>query len=195
MKALLVSIQPKWLKMILTGKKEFEFRNWKVPVGTVLYFYESKGKKLRERELVNGMFHHFDVFEGLGKVIAKAVVKEVYDLNKNEDYATWICKNEAKLDVPNFTGYIRQHYAIELDKVQAIEPKDVTEFVSWSKLESYKINNPKKDIDVINGRFYWTWKPEFDGDYCDMFSSDECYLTRPPQSRTWIYIEPYGEEK
>jgi hypothetical protein len=148
MKALMVAIQPKWLKMILDGKKKFEFRNWKnadenVLVGTVLYFYESKGKKKQHTSWYQtpsgGLVGSTEItYEGRGKVVAKAVVKRVYDLNKNEDYADWICRNETKLDVPNFTGYIRQHYAIELDQVEAIEPKDVTEFYSQRRLEKVR---------------------------------------------------------
>jgi hypothetical protein len=200
MKAMLVAIQPKWLKMILDGDKKFLFRNWKVPVGTVLYFYESKGKKRSidvweqypyyycyRDDNGQGMLLDY-IREGRGKVVAKAVVKEVWD----EDDIS--CALFEEQDLPNYfakCGYTDQKYALELDQVQAIEPKDITEFVSWSKLDKARKERNKKE-DIQTALKYGDWQMEYDttDKFVDYYGTPkECKLTKPPQSRTWIYVK------
>src|SRR6056297_2039525 len=83
-KALMVSIQSKWLNMILNGKKTFEFRNWKVEKGTVIYFYCTKAKPYLTRmdsfrDCSKYMLFANEVDTTLnGKVVAKSVVKKVW---------------------------------------------------------------------------------------------------------------------
>ena len=191
MKAMLVAIQPKWLKMILDGEKKFEFRNWKVPVGTVIYFYESLGVKR----------------EGRGKVVAKAVVEDVlftdgyncdsengddvifYDKPYSHKKQIWL-----KLDKAKSIGFNvddNQKYALELSQVEEIEPKEVTEFVSWNKLDKKrKKRNNQEDIRLA--LHYGDWQMEFDtvSKYVDYHGvSKGCYVKQPPQSRTWVYVE------
>lgn len=183
MKALMVAIQPKWLKMILDGTKKFEFRNWEkadenIPVGTVLYFYESQGKrKSRENwedypEYIGydcyhptDLYHKY-VFEGRQQVVAKAVVKsneQVFWNNVLDRCYTQhlsyieILKNlNMEEDTLHKMATGKELYAIELSQVEEIEPKDVTEFVSWSKSNIAMCDVP---------------------------------LRKPPQSRTWIYVK------
>lgn len=193
MKALLVAIQPKWLKMILDGKKLFEFRNWKVPVGTVLYFYCTKPKpyliKTQEYGISLVDIKIFLDKELLnGNVVAKAVVSGVYEqsdrvcfdsgcykddrntmqtplINIDDRMNPSIAKYEYVTEMEKI-GYDYDNpsnYALELSQVEEIEPKDVTEFVSWKRYSQH-----------------WSAK---------LAHNDFARLTRPPQSRTWVYVK------
>jgi hypothetical protein len=200
MKALLVAIQPKWLKMILEGEKKFEFRSWKVPVGTVIYFYCTKAKPYLWYE-----WRYADMPEQLrvsnrtlndiglckenllnGKVVAKAVVKNVYEIGVADrpfydkkttrswsELETFTKEEQEKMGIPFETGffswrpisvneltpygYTDQRYAIKLSQVEEIEPMDITEFSN----RKYCGNTPTA------------------------FTKN---LTKPPQSRTWVFI-------
>ena len=188
MKALMVAIQPKWLKMILNGTKKFEFRNWKVPVGTVIYFYESKGKKLYNYGIDysdNTPSKQGEIYEGTGKVVAKAVVRQVRDdfqkVYRNEEYQNKYIDGLTEL------GYSNQQYALELSQVEEIEPKDVTEFVSWSKLTKRVGKSKQAVLKLENNEF------DLDRFHYDIMNygtlRGRCKLIHPPQSRTWIYVK------
>ena len=192
MKAMLVAIQPKWLRMILEGKKKFEFRNWKVPVGTVLYFYCTKVKPY----LSSICTHHTvievddkDFGELNGKVVAKAVVKDVDTVVQENLYDSYYYSKEkvqrlGTCDDFVRQGYTDQTYALELDQVEEIEPKDVTEFVSWNKFSDY-YNTTTRGYLLEKATFEEVKR------YLDKKSIlyKPIHLTKPPQSRTWIYTK------
>jgi len=219
MKALMVAIQPKWLKMILNGEKKFEFRNWKVPVGTVIYFYCTKAKPIiydGYKEYIG----HGDFKENCwtlnGKVVAKAVVKDVYEigianrpfydkekLRSWSKYETFTKEQQENMGIPfsegfhswmpisvdelTPLGYTNQTNALELSQVEEIEPKDVTEFVSWSKLTKRVGKSKQAVLKLENNEF------DLDRFHYDIMNygtlRGRCKLIHPPQSRTWIYVE------
>lgn len=106
-KAVMLPVQPKWVEMIKSGEKEYEFRNYPLEVGMKVYIYESKGKFLGYqlfnddgvygdimslRQLQNqfeythwyreeGVECFTKVYEGSGMVVAEAVVEECYELD------------------------------------------------------------------------------------------------------------------
>jgi len=204
-KALVVGIRSKWLEMILNGKKTFEFRNWKVPVGTVIYFYCTKAIPylINDNQRWNGdeivysdnftLAHNFYSLSDLrnvdvkifnGQVVAKAVVKEVYEIEKWGDFASnsihekyyWNKKgfefgeiwethyldlsNDEAIDkhLKNI-GYTDQRYALELTDIEAIEPREITTFKKWNKGDK--------------------WHPDMNW----------IRLTHAPQSRVWVLEE------
>ena len=145
---MLVAIQPKWLKKILDGKKKFEFRNWKVPVGTVLYFYCTKPKPylIKTQEygisLVNiKIFRDKELLNG--SVVAKAVVTGVYEYDQSTKnfmiYTDWNSVIQTSFKKDNDIGCSSQKYALQLSQVEEIDPKDITEFVGCSRVENYKM--------------------------------------------------------
>ena len=198
MKALLVAIQPKWLKKILDGEKKFEFRNWKVPVGTVLYFYCTKAKPYLWYEQ-----HYTDMPEFLhsgsetlnyigitendvlnGKVVAKAVVKDVYEYDQSTKnyiiYTDWNNINQKSFKKDNDIGYSSKKYALQLSQVEEIDPKDITEFVGCSRVENYKMKYYKlNEIPPVCDN---------NGKNCKWHKETSLHITTPPQSRTWVYI-------
>lgn len=182
MKALMVAIQPKPLKMILDGISKFVFPNWKVPVGTVIYFYCTKAKPhlWYEHLYCDTPVMLYDSMKSLndigitqddllnGKVVAKAVVKQVSGWEKENAFRVITDKGypvRFRIDDWTWIGFDEKNpseYALELSQVEEIEPKDVTEFVSWSK--------------------------------SDLVGAD-IYVTHPPQSRTWIYVKESEDDE
>ncbi|WBK39993.1 hypothetical protein [PinkBerry-associated phage LS06-2018-MD08] len=94
-KAIMLSVQPKWLSMILDGTKEYEFRGNNVKNfvdGMKIYFYESLGKKSAtiENIKINGYTRNeFDktiIYQGSGKVVGEAVIEDIYEPSYNEKW-------------------------------------------------------------------------------------------------------------
>ena len=201
MKCLLVSVKPKDIKQILDETKRFLFANWKVPVGTVVYFYCSQKESLYwsfefEKHFIDdtpsygitGTSNNVKLLSG--KVVAKAIVEDIWTLgNYNEKLQSVIGKRKyikhcsgKTFHKPKEIGYDYQDQAIELSKIEAIEPKDVTEFVSWKRYKSYEKELCEKymldeyDSFIVNSM-------ETMIDYENAFR-----LVKPPQSRTWVYV-------
>jgi len=183
-KALMVSIRSKWLEMILNGKKTFEFRNWKVDKGTVIYFYCTKAKPILYdgyKEYIGHNDFKEDSCPLNGKVVAKAVVKEVYDLTNNEDSFNWITNNGKYtiekdmigVDDAVKMGYTDQRYALELTDIEAIEPRELTSFIGYKKANRVK---------HIAESFEELIKRE------DKLSTN-IRITHAPQSRVWVLEE------
>jgi len=154
-KALVVAIRSKWLEMILNGKKTFEFRNWKVEKGTVIYFYCTKAKPYLHYRPTENCDTHYVLWDKPseehtllnGKVVAKAVVKEVYEYYEsypdNQPYAPNeisfrdIGKQVGVMNIESeyahSQGYTNQRYALELTDIEAIEPREIESFYSYNK--------------------------------------------------------------
>lgn len=239
MKSMIVAIQPKWLKLILDGTKKFEFRNWKVPVGTVIYFYCSKGKPILYHTdggyadnvgTIGGGVYEIDGVVTLddidkmdyllnGKVVAKAVVKDILDLQtKNSEgkkiglskflprvafksFATdesllqYLVRTGCDLTLNDNNKITAFHdkYALELEKVQEIEPRDITEFVSWNKLE--KAYDDRVKWCYQQGLFPPMTREQWmaQANCIDEETLEQCKLKVAPQSRVWIYEEENNE--
>jgi len=163
-KALMVSIRSEWLEMILNGKKTFEFRDWKVEKGTVIYFYCTKAKPILYdgyKEYIGHNDFKEDSWQLNGKVVAKAVVDEVYEPYK--DYIYNACGQ----------GYTDQRYALELTNIEAIEPRELTSFIGYKKANRVK---------HIAESFEELIKRE------DKLSTN-IRITHAPQSRVWVLEE------
>ena len=183
----MVAIQSKWLEMILNGKKTFEFRNWKVDKGTVIYFYCTKADPILYdgyKEYIGHNDFKEDCWQLNGQVVAKAVVKEIYEIEKWGDFASnsihekyyWNKKgfefgeiwethyldlsNDEAIDkhLKNI-GYTNQCYALELTDIEAIKPREITTFKKWNKDDK--------------------WHPDMNW----------IRLTHAPQSRVWVLEE------
>jgi len=114
-KAIFLPIQPKWMRMILSDKKQYEFRGSNVKnfeIGMKVYLYESFGKKIKcvknyekcskcewclkgsnytctieeKDDLHGGRLGYAYKQEGIGKVVGECVIEEVYEVNFNESY-------------------------------------------------------------------------------------------------------------
>lgn len=190
MKAVIISIQPKWCELIVNGGKTIEVRKTKpkIDVPFKCYIYETKGYKLitigsynkrREGEVVR--------VKGIGKVIGEFVCDNIdivpkhrhCDCNPFDSTADCeICKPRKELcnksclfgqEIIDYLGYDAIGYAWHIsDLVIYDKPKELSEFVK-AKIICYG----HEVIDCYGCSALKTCK-------------NRC-LQRPPQS--WQYVE------
>lgn len=180
MKAVLISIQPKWCELIASGKKTVEVRKTKPKIETPFkcYIYETQGRT--ETPFVDEDGHV--IFKGRGQVIGEFVCKaieEVYQCNSGwvQSYAR-LSRDEFfdYLGIPRRThlGYDKKAYGWCIsDLVIYDKPKDLSEFKPYNRTE---------DDCKFSNLGYAIPKCE---------DCHECYVKRPPQS--WCYVEERNE--
>lgn len=180
MKAVLISIQPKWCELIASGKKTVEVRKTKPKLETPFkaYIYETKDKKFENIGVhwENGR----DFIHNGGKVIGEFVcrrIEELYQCNSGWVQA-YACLSRDKffdyLGIPRKThlGYDKKAYGwLISDLVIYDKPKELREFRTPCKMTE-------------DSCYFCDYAVHgMDGDLIDCDTS----LTRPPQS--WCYVE------
>jgi len=163
-KALMVAIRSNWLEMILNGKKKYEFRDWKVDKGTVIYFYCTKAKP----EIYKDEIWKTNLLNG--KVVARGVVKRAYEIERVIRYGKYLSFINQ--------GYTKQRYAIELEQVEAIEPREITSFVSYKKAD--RVKHIAESFEELIDR--------------ENRLSTNIRLIHAPQSRVWVLEEETNEK-
>lgn len=166
MKAVLMSIQPKWCELIASGEKTVEVRKTKpkLEVPFKVYIYETKDKRF---ENIGYCWEKGKAFvHATGKVIGEFVCHEIEDYSKFEyDYYALLrhialfagTKDYFFLD--KYLGGAKGCYAWHItDLVIYDKPRGLREFKRW--------------VDRSRGQKY---------------HEDMLYLQRPPQS--WCYVE------
>ena len=183
MKAVMISIQPKWVEKIARGQKTIEVRKsapQEVPFKC--YIYETQGRTETPWVDEDGHF----IYKGRGQVIGEFVCDKITDIsvvvkNCNENYnhvyhndeckgscLTWKELQEYGKDKPLYGWHISDLKIYD-------KPRELSEFsrtCSYSGLcFSCKRTSFKKDGNLL----------------CNT------KITRPPQS--WMYVEDLGEEE
>ena len=172
-KAILISIQPKWVKKILNGEKTLEIRKTmpKCDLPIDVYIYCTKGNGIKD---FITMYKHdlsTDEIGGCyinGTIIAKFTLKEIRDVYaihfpngyhyRATDLTTDQLEQKSCLSQLDLDFYLRKHkgYAWCIEDLEIFDkPKELCEFATLTK--SYKYHR------VYN------------------------YLTCPPQS--WCFVE------
>ena len=172
MKAVMMSIQPKWCELISSGKKTVEFRKTKPKIAPPfkVSIYCTKGKPTFTQSAFCD-----DVSNG--KVVGEFVCDKIYDITPHFDTPTfpnqYICgwdygKEFDCLSFEELTSYLngKKGYGWHIsDLVIYDEPRDLWRFC--------------KPCDP---------HPECDCEYCITHGrSKSLQITRPPQS--WCYVE------
>ena len=201
MKAVLMSIQPKWCELIASGKKTVEVRKTKpkldVPFKVYIYCTKDntdlvpsriwwKADKTGFQHILNGM------------VIGEFVCDTVYDILHKHEAETgadwWDCGYKAKedgLSVEELEAYLTKGYGYGWHISNLViydEPRGLGEFIVPSKIGC--CNEGK-----CRGCQYFDRGNGFNvEDDCNAkFSTDEYKpLRRPPQS--WCYVEEVRDE-
>lgn len=212
MKSVLISIQPKWCELIISGKKNAEVRKSapKLEPPFKVYIYCSKGKDLlldiiRDGDDIMGHVYRGKPvfikkpessfrFGNSGKVIAEfTYYREIPFLMKDGEplvlqsisgLRTCLTKEEAAKYIGNKKGYIWQIYGLKVyDK-----PKELSEFVVYG------------DCDCLNCK-RCAWLDKGNGfnveDDCNLAYQNTQRkeplkpLFRPPQS--WCYVEELND--
>ena len=195
MKAVLISIQPKWVEKIANGEKTIEVRKTKPKLETPfkVYIYCTKGKPtiFESDGLVNGDIPYFYNGYVMGEFVCDRIdefhewelspSKRFYeeekarlDLFLKESCLTYEEVCEYRKNLPS----IKPLYGWHISDLKIYDkPKELSEFRTPCKMGNY----PCCGICdyAVHG---------MDGDLIDCDTS----LTRPPQS--WCYVEPLKEK-
>lgn len=193
MKAILLSVQPKWLKMILNGEKTIEIRKTipKCELPIDVYIYETLGtiKKYCDENSwgINNPKYFLNYYtednkvvvsEGMGQVVAK------FSLNKYTFVPNW------EIDLFEYFLIHNKHTKIS----HCLELKDVYSYADGKDLYYWHI----EDLQIFDkpmelGEFYKVgYMPNAEIEFRDRpdiwLNQGEYYrITKPPQS--WQYVE------
>ena len=165
MKAVLISIQPKWCELIASGRKTIEVRKTRPKIETPFkcYIYmTSKGNKpIKEIETPNGFAYVEVDYKMAGKVIGEFVCDEMIEDKRGENTDVFSKFALLSLDEQKKYGANKPLYGWHISDLKIYEkPKELGEF----------------------GNYKTEWIQWYHSD-------DKVFypLTRPPQS--WCYVE------
>ncbi len=168
MKAVLISIQPKWVEKIASSEKTIEVRKSvpKLERPFKVYIYETKGKQI---EHVDGC----DItYYGRGKVIGEFVCRGMMDGGSH------LLPKQSCLTIDEILDYAKgkRVYGWRIADLKIYDkPKELSEFYSIAK----------NGGDCCVGCIYHE-TPNYEMPCVKCFG-DRKYLIRPPQS--WCYVE------
>lgn len=180
-KAVLLSIQPKWCELIASGEKTVEVRKTKPKLETPFkcYIYETKDKQFEHIGVVGYRTDgtRYDFLHGTGKVIGEFICDKVIDIhcrdlteNFRRLVSDIIAPSRLKVDkLKNYLGF-RDGYGWHISDLKIYDkPKDLNEFYPYCEGE-------------CTGCKYLEW--------VELYGSDACMrkrIKRPPQS--WCYVD------
>ena len=176
MKGVLISIQPKWVEKIASGKKTIEVRKSRPKLETPFkcYIYETKGKQVENCDGCDVTYY------GRGKVIGEFICDYIQEIDRAKDYRTyrWLFK-ESCLTSKELETYIAPKwygYGWHISDLKIYEkPKELNEF------KKENICYKKGDLDNLG-----CWERGCviqEQGWCDGRYSK---IERPPQS--WGYV-------
>ena len=193
MKAVLISIQPKWCELIASGRKTIEVRETRPKIETPFrcYIYCTKNKTIADEYWGNRNGH---IYIDNGKVIGEFVCDEIYVRPANviyygkgqEDYLDLLksaCMTER--EVLDYIGgqFSRDTYFWHISDLKIYDkPKELGEFYTLGNCEKYDFCNQCKNFHIGQG---WLDGSYYDEDSC--FDNTRIPVTRAPQS--WRYVE------
>lgn len=178
MKAVLISIQPKWCELIASGKKTVEVRKTKPKLETPFkcYIYETQSRT--ETPFVDEEGHH--IFKGRGQVIGEFVCDRIVQF-ENSIYDEAFIETRQRSCVPmgNLLVYIGVKdygYGWHISDLKIYDdPRELSEF-------KHECNG----ICVDTKKKIKCERIMVDGFSCNGLKP----ITRPPQS--WCYVEVQG---
>lgn len=184
MKAVLLSIRPKWCELIARGQKTIEVRKTKPKLETPFkcYIYQSQRKWLYKLlEKLSSFEWVRAVIEGQGKVIGEFICDRVYQYSSD-----WLgCRPADGTDISTE----------DMTKLSCMTAKELYDYENSAEAEDYclyliglygwhisglKIYNKPKKLE------------EFSGLRETKFEYEPVKLTRPP--RSWRYVEENAHE-
>lgn len=203
MKAVLISIRPKWCELIARGKKTLEVRKTRPKLSTPfkVYIYCTKDPKRQfwrsqTYAYVDDRSHNCFDKCGNGMVIGEFICDCIFGIDTNYEIhdelpgspvETWLEWNDAP------DGYEAME---ELDKASCLSYEEIKSYVGvkggygWHISDLKIYDAPKKIIEfrkacgTQNCDICQFW--ENTGEYAGCLTSEERRLRRPPQS--WCYV-------
>lgn len=191
MKAVLLSVKPKYCELIFSGRKNVEIRKSqpKLKPPFTCYIYQIKHKWIYNIFRSMGAKKIYNKLENaLGKIIGEFICDGIGGFKVFEDGAIqdWYCKDlgESCLteeELAEYVGKGKIGYAWHIsDRTIYKKPKELSEFISYcSDYEKEKITGRCRKC-----KHYYV-------NHTDMLIECDCEgerpITRPPQS--WYYVE------
>lgn len=196
MKSVLISIQPKWVELIASGKKTIELRKTKPKLETPfkVYIYETYDKEYADMGVCWEAGHTFE--HGCKKVIGEFICDEITPLF-----------NVATTSWELLAGNIHE-YAKGLVRMARLTEKEMHDYAKGKNCYAWHISQLKiydKPKELSNFFHYCGDNPKCDGCEAHYYSNTECgkedyccsiidgckQLKRPPQS--YMYVEEISE--
>ena len=197
MKAILMSIKPKWCEKIFSGKKTIEVRKTapKLELPFKVYVYCTKdGMDVygNAKRYVTDTLHilnenaakAFEKTTGLSKWNGKVVGEFICERVTEHE----ICDSGA---VVNYWAEGLQHSCLTVSQIdEYVGKRSSSDYGKKSKvyglhISDLKIYDKPKELSEFKKGCNDMYDPQF-GSYCG-YCPHPCFLTRPPQS--WMYIE------
>ena len=184
MKAVMISIQPKWCELIASGKKTVEVRKTKPKLETPFkcYIYETKDKQFENIGVcgwkADGTAYNYIHNGGkvIGEFVCNAIISHCEMANADIAEIQGCIKREKLLEYSNGKELYGWHIS---DLVIYDKPKELSEFYQNGKsgdtfYYDYCAGCPHHETPV--------------GEYpCNECDGNRKYLYSPPQS--WCYVE------
>lgn len=179
MKAVMISIQPKWVEKIVSGEKTIEVRKTvpklETPFKCFIYMTKSNSKiTISKDNYAQEMKVAKSLVGGCSKVIGEFICDEIIDFWCEKDFylPTGKLKADTCLTNTEFYNYGKGKplYGLHISNLKIYDkPKEINEFRKLGKEYHDIKENEKGHLTFIDG--YIEGEP----------------LTRPPQS--WCYVE------
>lgn len=205
MKAVLISIRPKWCKKIVLGEKTIEVRKTRPKMETPFkcYIYCTNGETVRTppraycKNIDGSIVYKQEIMNG--KVIGEFTCDQIYEIQKrgipeNFDYCYLSLDEWGNDDI---------EAEIKAISASCVSKKELNAYgASKPVLYGWHISNLKLYDEPKKLSEFWRDCPEFselstncwncenvrgDGDETDYDTDGRLYLCRPPQS--WGYVE------
>ena len=202
MKAVLISIQPKWCELIANGKKTIEVRKDAPKLNTPFkaYIYCTKPRKFIHGYPDDELFRHIDgriecgfsfqittergVFTKdnflSGKVIGEFVCDRIDEYVNH--FMAWRDKNGKQFNVGEFLS----NACVTLDEVSNYIAGSI-KFYGWH-ISDLKIYDKPKELGEFKKGCNDMYDPMY-GSYCG-YCEKKCYLKRAPQSWGYVEVQP-----
>ena len=194
MKAVLISIQPKWCELIASGKKTVEIRKSKPKLETPfkVYIYETRNgghscKNCKENAETCYSYAPKGVgcYNGRGKIVGEFVcdrIEEFTPIEKGVSFKRFVALYNACLSLAEIKEYLGRKvgYGWHIsDLVIYDKPRELSEFYQVGKSTDFAY------YDYCSGcPYHETPVSEYPCNECD---GNRKYLYRPP--RSWCYVE------
>lgn len=180
MKAILMSIKPKWCEKIFSGEKTIEVRKTAPKLEPPFKVYMYRTKEKGGAKIINDCLN--SVYGG-GNVVGEFVCDSVVKYN----YETIAC---AKFEVNGADVAECKRY----NAGACLTAEEMYEYSNGDTLHGLHITSPKlydtpKELNEFKKGCNDMYDPQF-GSYCG-YCPHPCFLTRPPQS--WCYVEEIEE--
>jgi hypothetical protein len=198
MKAVLISIQPKWCELIASGKKTVEVRKTRpkleTPFKCYIYCTEAKGSAFFTEQVFEGEKGNYAIPHlGNRKVIGEFVCDRIVDIPHSQyfvDYYHAMPQVDLKatcLDMGHIDEYLlsKDGFGWHISNLVIYDvPRSLSGFKRFC-------DGTGGNIGCKGCEYYYSESNESIGFYEECICDNLRPLTRPPQS--WCYVERLGE--